>query len=85
MKWRIGQKIVILWFFNKTRCSLFAFRCLLICGTKAETAHMDLKMLIERVKADDADALNTIYETYVPMMRNAVSYTHLTLPTICSV
>ena len=30
MKWRIGQKIVILWFFNKTRCSLFAFRCLLI-------------------------------------------------------
>lgn len=31
-------------------------------GTKAETAHMDLKMLIERVKADDADALNTIYE-----------------------
>lgn len=31
---------------------------------------MDLKMLIERVKADDADALNTIYEAYVPMMRN---------------
>lgn len=27
-------------------------------------------MLIERVKADDADALNTIYEAYVPMMRN---------------
>ena len=31
---------------------------------------MDLKMLIERVKADDADALNTIYEAYVPIMRN---------------
>lgn len=31
---------------------------------------MDLKILIERVKADDADALNTIYEAYVPMMRN---------------
>lgn len=31
---------------------------------------MDLKMLIERVKSDDADALNTIYEAYVPMMRN---------------
>ena len=31
---------------------------------------MNLKMLIERVKADDADALNTIYEAYVPMMRN---------------
>lgn len=31
---------------------------------------MDLKMLIERVKADDANALNTIYEAYVPMMRN---------------
>lgn len=31
---------------------------------------MDLKMLIERVKADDADALNTICEAYVPMMRN---------------
>lgn len=31
---------------------------------------MDLKMLIERVKADDADALNTIYEAYVPMMRS---------------
>lgn len=41
-----------------------------MCSTKAETAHMDLKMLIERVKADDADALNTIYEAYVPMMRN---------------
>lgn len=27
-------------------------------------------MLIERVKADDADALNTIYEAYVPIMRN---------------
>lgn len=34
---------------------------------------MDLKMLIERVKADDADALNTIYEAYVPMMRNDAS------------
>lgn len=29
-------------------------------------------MLIERVKADDADALNTIYEAYVPMMRKAL-------------
>lgn len=37
---------------------------------------MDLKMLIERVKADDADALNTIYEAYVPMIEECMLQHH---------
>ena len=45
---------------------------------------MELQQTIEDLKAGDRLALSK-FLTHVEISENPVSYTHLTLPTICSV